>query len=151
MNFSYGQKGDTIGIKLVGHQENGVKIKGKFRKGSEKGIIKEYVEAKPNFLGTFLLDDKLDSVNLRINKNGSFKTIETSICSGDIIHYNKGKWKTIGDTITLITHSRTKTGQAKPKTYEWKPEHNLLMRNDTLFSLDDKKQIRAKRFYYRTK
>ena len=100
-----------------------------------------------NFAGTYLLENRLDSVNLTIDKNGTFKTISTSICHGDNVLSSKGKWNSNGDTVTLVTFSRTKAGE-KPKIYEYKPKSSYLLKLDSLLLLGNKKLLQPE-FSYR--
>jgi hypothetical protein len=102
------------------------------------------------FVGTFLLNNGMDSVTLQIKKDGSFKTIETSMCHGDDILGSKGKWESKGDTLILITYSRSRSGQ-KTKNYEYKPTSCYLLRKDSLFRLDERKQLKHKFSYHKTK
>ncbi len=102
------------------------------------------------FVGTFLLDNGMDSVNLLIKKNGSFSTIETSMCHGADVLGSKGKGESNGDTIILITYSRRHT-EKKTKKYAYKPTSSYVLKLDSLLLLDERKQFKPKFSYRKTK
>src|ERR1043166_5975804 len=86
---------------------------------------------QPAFEGKYLLDNGLDSVNLRIYKNGRYQETMTSMCSGDDVFRIKGKWLATSDTITLVKYSQKRTGE-KIKRYEYRSETRCLYKRDSL-------------------